>query len=129
MSQSKTCQRKAKSLYQECEIFVKFVIISSIHRAHQALFRKVRPAATGAGSFLTAAVRFVVAVETFEPGAFCDVDAFFPPAFVTMVVPALAVLISLSPFSLAMAAESAVPGRLGCLLGGREEGGSEENVL
>lgn len=81
------------------------------------------------GSFLTAAVRFVVAVDTFGTGAFRDVDAFFAPAFVTIVVPALAVLISLSPFSLAMAAESAVPGRLGCLLGGREDGGSEENVL
>jgi hypothetical protein len=85
----------------------------------------VRPAAAGAGatgSFLTAAARFVVAAGTFAVGALRVGADFFAPGFETMVVPALVALPSLSRPLLVVTVDSAVPGRLVCLLGAREEG-------
>lgn len=84
----------------------------------------MRPAAVGAGatgSFLTVAARFVAAAGAFAAVVVLRAGAaFFAPGFVTMVVPALVELPSLSlPLG---AADSAVPGRLVCLLGAREDG-------
>jgi len=84
----------------------------------------VRPAAVGAGtigSFFTAAARFVATVGTFAAGALRTGAAFLAPVFVTMVVPALVELPSLSLPLAVGAADSAVAGRLVCLLGARED--------
>jgi hypothetical protein len=86
----------------------------------------VRPAAAGAagatGSFLTVAARFVVAAGTFAVGALRAGADFFAPGFETMVVPALVALPWLSRPLLVVTVESAVPGRLVCLLGALEDG-------
>lgn len=86
----------------------------------------MRPAAVdagAAGSFLTAvAVRFVAAAGALAAGAFFVGAAFLAPDLVTIVVPALVALPSLSrPFPDG-AADCAVPRRLVCLLGAREDG-------
>ena len=86
----------------------------------------MRPAAVAAGatgSFFTAAARFVVAAADcgLAAGALRAGAAFLAPDFVTMVVPALVELPSLSRFLLAVA--MAVAGRfVVCLLGARVEG-------
>lgn len=70
---------------------------------------------------MTAAARFVVAAGTLAVGALRVGAAFFAPGFDTMVVPALVELPSLSrPFAV-VTVDSAVPGRLVCLLGARED--------
>jgi hypothetical protein len=73
------------------------------------------------GSFLTAAARFVAAAGTLAVGALRVDAAFFTSSFVTMVVPALVELPSLSRPLPTGAAGNAVPGRLVCLLGARED--------
>ena len=90
----------------------------------QPLFRKVRPAvvvAGATGSFLTAAARFVAAAVGFAAGALRAGAVFFAPDFVTMVVPALVELPSLSLPLPVGAVASAVAGRLVCLLGARDD--------
>ena len=87
----------------------------------------MRPAAVVAGatgSFFTAAVRFVVAAADcgLAAGALRAGAAFLAPDFVTIVVPALVELPSLSLF-LPVGAAIAVAGRfVVCLLGARVEG-------
>jgi len=85
----------------------------------------VRPAAVGAGaagSFFTVAARFVATAGAFAAGALRVGAAFLVPDLVTMVVPALVELPSLSLPLPDGAADSAVAGRLVCLLGAREDG-------
>lgn len=92
-------------------------------RQFQALFRKVLPPATGAAdSFLTVGARLVAAAGAFAAGALRVGAAFFAPAFVTIVVPALVELPSLSRRSFVGAAVRAVAGRFVCLLCARDEG-------
>jgi hypothetical protein len=71
---------------------------------------------------LTVAARFVVAAGTFAVGALRAGADFFAPGFETMVVPALVALPWLSRPLLVVTVESAVPGRLVCLLGALEDG-------
>jgi hypothetical protein len=116
MSQDKS--KEFRSLLISC-------ITSNTPTWSQALFRSVRPAAAGAGatgSFFTAAARFVVAAGTFAVGALRVGADFFAPGFETIVVPALVALPSLSRLLPVVTVDSAVPGRLVCLLGAREEG-------
>jgi hypothetical protein len=85
----------------------------------------VRPAAVGAGatgSLFTVAARFVATTAAFAAGALRAGAAFLVPDFVTIVVPALVELPSLSLPLPDGAADSAVAGRLVCLLGAREDG-------
>jgi hypothetical protein len=77
------------------------------------------------GSFFTAAVRFVVAAADcgLGTGALRVGAAFLAPDFVTIVVPALVELPSLSLFLPVGAVAIAVAGRLVvCLLGARADG-------
>jgi len=87
----------------------------------------VRPAAVVAGatgSFFTAAARLVAAADCgLAAGVLRAGAAFLAPDFVTIVVPALVELPSLSLFLLVEAAAMAVAGRLVvCLLGARADG-------
>lgn len=84
----------------------------------------MRPPAAGAGaigSFLLVATRFVVGADTFAAGALRVAAVLLTPGFVTMVVPALVALPSLSRLLPPGAADCAVAGRFVCLLCAREE--------
>lgn len=73
------------------------------------------------GSFLVVATLFVVAADTFAAGALRVVADLLTPGFVTIVVPALVALPSLSRLLPPGAVDCAVAGRFVCLLCAREE--------
>lgn len=83
----------------------------------------MRPPAAGGGaigSFFVVAARFAVAAETFAVGAFRVGAVLLVTGFVTIVVPALVALSSLSRLLPPGAVDCAVAGRFVCLLCARK---------